>query len=340
MRRFFSSGRDEDYSQIQYLTAKCTRLTHENVLERECLSSRERERALQVELESLSVQLCQKEHTCQDLRLHHDQLLDTLKQQRERVQFLEQRVVSVAEEGAREAALLSFQLEQVGCELQQLQSSELQLQGLVDELHQEADDEVKKAEDLQTELREVAQLSAKQIEDMKRKLARKSQEVEELQEANHALQEELSEQHSAHRRTVEELQQENSGSVQKLREMAEQFEWLCDQQRNWMCCIKRFKDCLSDEKEALVLQVKRLQEELADLKKNSDSEDTSPEDPATHCNRWDVEVMGDLQVEADRWRTRYSDLFSKLTTQPVHTSLFLHPLSIIVSAPLIIYFTL
>lgn len=29
MRRFFKAQRDEDYSQIQYLTAKCTRLAHE-----------------------------------------------------------------------------------------------------------------------------------------------------------------------------------------------------------------------------------------------------------------------------------------------------------------------
>lgn len=29
MRRFFRAQRDEDYSQIQYLTAKCTRLAHD-----------------------------------------------------------------------------------------------------------------------------------------------------------------------------------------------------------------------------------------------------------------------------------------------------------------------
>lgn len=29
MRRFFKAQRDEDYSQIQYLTAKCTRLAHD-----------------------------------------------------------------------------------------------------------------------------------------------------------------------------------------------------------------------------------------------------------------------------------------------------------------------
>ena len=38
---------------------------------------------------------------------------------------------------------------------------------------------------------------------------------------------------------VRELQQENEGSLGKLQETAEQFEWLCQQQRYWMCCVKR-----------------------------------------------------------------------------------------------------
>ncbi|KAI4888378.1 hypothetical protein NFI96_010902 [Prochilodus magdalenae] len=240
MRRFFRASRDEDYSQIQYLTAKCTRLAHENaVLERECMASREREGALKVELETLSVQLRQKEHACQDLHLRHDQLHDTLKQQRELVQFLEQRVVSVAEDSAREAALLTFQLEQVSSDLQQLQNSEAQLQGLVDDLHQEAHDKAKRSDGLEIKLHEEDQFGGQEIEDLKRQLASKSQEVEELQKTNDALQQDLSKQHSDHQRTVAELQQENAGSVQKLRETAEQFEWLCEQQRHWMCCVKR-----------------------------------------------------------------------------------------------------
>ncbi|XP_037400543.1 probable kinetochore protein NUF2 isoform X1 [Pygocentrus nattereri] len=318
MRRFFRASRDEEYSQIQHLTAMCNRLAHEKAaVEREYVACIERERALQVELESLSVQLRQKEHACQDLRLRHDQLLGTIKQQRELVQFLEQRVVSVAEESTREAALLTFQMEQVSSDLQQLQNSEAQLQGLVDELHQEAQDRAKKSEGLENELHEEAQLSGKEIEDLKMQLDSKSHEVEDLQEANEALQEELNEQCSIHQTTVAKLQQENTVSVQKLRETAEQFEWLCEQQRNWMCCVKRFKDCLCDEKEALVLQVKRLQEELAELKKNSNSEAINVEHSTSqHCDRWAVDAMVDLQVQADRWKVRYTELFSKLAPHP------------------------
>lgn len=39
---------------------------------------------------------------------------------------------------------------------------------------------------------------------------------------------------------VRELQQENEGSLRKLQATAEQFEWLCQQQRGWMCCVKRY----------------------------------------------------------------------------------------------------
>lgn len=39
---------------------------------------------------------------------------------------------------------------------------------------------------------------------------------------------------------VRELQQENEGSLRKLQETAEQFEWLCQQQRYWMSCVKRW----------------------------------------------------------------------------------------------------
>lgn len=51
--------------------------------------------------------------------------------------------------------------------------------------------------------------------------------------------------------------------------------------------VCRFKDCLNDEKEALVLQVNRLQEELLDLRKNSKTEKISGQDmqPKMHCSR-------------------------------------------------------
>ncbi|XP_066497588.1 hyaluronan-mediated motility receptor [Hoplias malabaricus] len=314
MRRFFGVNRD-DYSQIQYLTAKCNRLAQEKaVLEREFVSSRERDRVLQVELERVSVQLRQKELSCQELHLKNEQLLETVKQQRELVQFLEQRVVSIAEESSRESALFSLQLEQVMSDMQQLQKTETQLQGLMEQLHQEAHHSATKAEGLEAELSKEAQVKAKQIEELERQLKSKSQEVEELQKENTALQQELSKEQDIHQRTVIELHQEDTGSVQKLRETAEQLEWLCEQQRNWMCCVKRFKDCLSDEKESLVLQVKRLQEELAELKKESSSEMIAVEENTPqHCDSWDMEAMVDLQVEADRWRLRYTELFSKLS---------------------------
>ncbi|XP_076844204.1 uncharacterized protein LOC143489217 isoform X2 [Brachyhypopomus gauderio] len=306
MRRFFRAHRDEDFSQIQYLTAKCSRLALENALQRECVVSRERVRTLQGELESRSLQLCQKEHACQDLRLKHDQLLDTVTHQRGLVQFLQQQMVSVAEESSREGALLTLQLEQVRSDLKQLHTSEAQLQGLVEELHQET-------HHTQTELREEAQLNTKHTEDLEEQLAGKSRELEELQKTHAALQEEMSEQNSAHQRTVAELQQENTGSLDKLRQMAEQFEWLCEQQRHWMCCVKRFKDCLSDEKEALLLQVNRLQVELAGLRKSSSCE-VKGDSTSQHCESWEMDAMVDLQVEADRWRLRYEELFS------IHTS--------------------
>ncbi|XP_026878919.2 hyaluronan-mediated motility receptor isoform X1 [Electrophorus electricus] len=317
MRRFFRAHRDEDFSQIQYLTAKCNRLVHENAaLERECVVSRERQRTLQAELESCSLQLCQKEHTCQDLHLKHEQLLDALAHQRGLVQFLQQRLVFLTEESSTEVSLLTFQLEQVSSDLQKLQTSETQLQGLVEELHQEAHRTDKKAGGLQTELRVEAQLKAEQVEDLESQLTSKSRELQELQKAHASLMGELREQDSAHQRTVERLQQENAGSLHKLKEMAEQFEWLCEQQRHWMCCVKRFKDCLSDEKEALLLQVNRLQVELAGLQKNSSSKTVKEDSTPQHCDSWEVDAMVDLQMEADRWRQHYEELFNNHTSQP------------------------
>ncbi len=71
-------------------------------------------------------------------------------------------------------------------------------------------------------------------------LLSKSLELMELQTSREALQQDLHDQHSAHQRTVEELRRQNSESLGKLRETAEQFEWLCEQQRSWMSCVKRF----------------------------------------------------------------------------------------------------
>ena len=68
------------------------------------------------------------------------------------VEFLRQRVCVLAEEGSREATVLSLQLEQVNSELLHLLSSEVQLEGLVDELHTEALQRTVAAEGLQAQL--------------------------------------------------------------------------------------------------------------------------------------------------------------------------------------------
>ncbi|XP_060758490.1 GRIP and coiled-coil domain-containing protein 2 [Neoarius graeffei] len=310
MRRFFQVQRDEDYSQIQYLTVKCNRLAREKaMLETECMLSRERVWVLQVELETVCLQLRQKENTIQELtkKLQH-----------------QQHPVSESD-----AALLSVHLESISSELQYLQSTEKQLIGFVDKLHQEAQDATKKAEDLEVQLHQEAELHAWQTDNLQKELERKSHDLQELQKAHDALQQELSEHNCTRQKTVLELECENATSVHKLREMAERVEWLCEQQRNWICCIKRFKDCLNDEKEALVLQVNRLQEELLDLRKKSKSEMTDGEDtePKVHCSSWDVDAMLDLQVEADKWKHRYLELFGKFTSHQVdcHEDGYLKP---------------
>ncbi|XP_016373791.1 tropomyosin-1 isoform X2 [Sinocyclocheilus rhinocerous] len=311
MRRFFRVDRDEYYGQIQYLTAKCIRLSQEKaVLQRELLVSGERQEVLQAEMEGLSVRVCQKEQLYVELSIKYEQLLERF--QKQQADLLQQHLISVTEERWRDASLLSLQLEQVSCDLQQLQGSEKQLMGLVDELHQEAQLRAQQAEVLETQLREETQ----KIKDLEMQLNRwqirgKSLELMELQMSHEALRQDLCYQRSAHQRTVEELRRENSESLGKLRETAEQFEWLCEQQRRWMSCVKRFKDCLSGEKESLELQVNRLQLELDTVR------NTVPFNRSTEsCSRWDVEVTSDLQAEVHRWKRLYEDLL-KLTTQQV-----------------------
>ncbi|XP_048043975.1 cingulin isoform X3 [Megalobrama amblycephala] len=303
MRRFFRVDRDEDYGQIQYLTAKCIRLSQEKaVLQRELLVSRERQQALQAEMEALSVRVCHKEQICVELSIKYEQLLERFQQQQEQADVLQQRVLSVTEDRRRDSSLLCLQLEQVSCDLQQLQGSETQLMGLVDELHQEAQLRAQQAEVLETRLHEETQSKAQLVEDLEMQLKSKSLELVELQMSHEALRQDLCDQHSAHQRAVEELRRENSESLGKLRETAEQFEWLCEQQR-------RFKDCLSGEKESLELQVNRLQVELDAVRKTVNSD--CPSEP---LRRWDDERISDLQAEVDQWKRLYEDLL-KLTTQ-------------------------
>lgn len=70
--------------------------------------------------------------------------------------MLQQRLVLLAQESSRDAKLL----QQVGSELLCLQSSEVKLEGLVEELHAEARHRAAVAEDLQAELQAEAQRRA------------------------------------------------------------------------------------------------------------------------------------------------------------------------------------
>lgn len=82
MRRFFRAHRDEDYSQIQYLTAKCTRLAHDKaLLDREFVVSRERERKLQNDLEVASSRIFLQEQLNMELRMNQDRLIGRIHQQ-------------------------------------------------------------------------------------------------------------------------------------------------------------------------------------------------------------------------------------------------------------------
>ncbi|XP_051514446.1 hyaluronan mediated motility receptor [Myxocyprinus asiaticus] len=313
MRRFFRVHRDEDYGQIQYLTAKCIRLTQEKaVFQHELLVSRERLQALQAEMESVSVRLCHKEQLYVELNIKYKELMKRFQQQQEQSDVLQQRMVSLTEDRSEDVSLLCLQLQQVSSELQQLQGSETQLMGLLDELHQEAQLRAKQVEVLETQLHEEALSKTQLIEDLEMQLNSKSLELAELQMSHDALRTDLCDQRSAHQRTVEELQRDNTESLGKLRETAEQFEWLCEQQRRWMCCVKRFKDCLSGEKESLELQVNRLQVELDSVRRTVHSDR-----PIEPCSRCDFEVLSDLQAEVDRWKTLYEDLLNKQTTQQV-----------------------
>ena len=83
-----------------------------------------------------------------------------------------------------------------------------------------------------------------ELEELERSYAKLSVELEEQFSANRRrvteLQEAWEEQASAHQRRVEELQHENAASLRKLQDTAQQFEWLCEQQRHWICCVKRW----------------------------------------------------------------------------------------------------
>lgn len=71
-----------------------------------------------------------------------------------------------------DVALISVHMESINSELQYLQSTENQLLGFVDELHQEAQNATKKAEGLEAQLQQEAQLHANHTENLQKELER------------------------------------------------------------------------------------------------------------------------------------------------------------------------
>lgn len=84
------------------------------------------------------------------------------------VDLLQKRVVLLVEESSRDVALL----QQVGSELLCLQSSEVKLEVLVEELHAEAQHSAVVAENLQAELHTEAQCRAALMESLQAELDR------------------------------------------------------------------------------------------------------------------------------------------------------------------------
>ncbi|XP_072289317.1 uncharacterized protein [Eucyclogobius newberryi] len=313
MRRFFRAHRDEDYSQIQYLTAKCTRLAHDKVmLDRECVVSRERDRKLQTDLEAVTTRLLQQEQLNMELRMKQDQLISRLQQQQDSVELLQQRLVHLTEESSQDAELLR----QVGSELQYLQSSELRLHGLVEELYAEAHHRATLITSLEAELHNETKRRVSLAKSLQEELHCKTVRLENLEESNKSLVQELKEQHTSHQREVHALQVENEGSLRKLQATAEQFEWLCQQQRYWVCCVKRFKDGLLEERDALLKQVKNLQRKIQKHKKAVSGDTTDLRCPLqeTRCDSltaWDKDTMADLETDMEKSNILYDKLFSQ-----------------------------
>nr|XP_057912391.1 myosin-16 isoform X2 [Doryrhamphus excisus] len=302
MRRFFRAQRDEDYSQIQYLTAKCTRLARDKAMsDREVLVSREREKKLQNDFQTVAAQLFHLEKTNSELRRTQEHLVATIHQQQELVERLQHRALILVEESERDAELLR----QVASELLCLQSSEVQLEGLVEELHVEARNGGDADDGLRAELHTEAHCRDVLTESLLAELQSKKGELEELRDANKMLVEELKHSRVAYEEQVKALQGQNDSGVKKLQETLEQLEWLCQQQRYWMVHIKRFKDRLITEREDLVQQVRTLERKAGKW-----SHDRLLQDANSHrgLSSWD----NDEEEEMD------PEMMSKITYDEAH----------------------
>ncbi|XP_049897797.1 FYVE and coiled-coil domain-containing protein 1 isoform X2 [Epinephelus moara] len=250
-----------------------------------------------------------------ELRMRQDQLIGRINQQQDLVDLLQQRVVLLVEASARDEELL----QQVSSELLCLQSSEVKLEGLVEELHAEAHRRAVVAESLEEELHDEAQRRDALVESLQEELHNKTVELEELQDTNRTLTEKLKDLRSAHQREVRELQLENEGSLRKLQGTAEQFEWLCQQQRYWMCCVKRFKDCLMEERDALLRQVIMLKKKAEKLQKSLHDDNPTqnvlcPLQDTKCCDSitsWDTDEMADLQSQLEKSNMLYKELFNQ-----------------------------
>ncbi|KAF6737704.1 hypothetical protein FQA47_002592 [Oryzias melastigma] len=85
---------------------------------------------------------------------------------------------------------------------------------------------------------------------------------------------------------VTELQLQNDRSLRKLQETAEQFEWLCQQQRCWMSCVKRWKESLVEDRQTLLRHICKLEEKAESPRKSShDSTQSLPWPLVESCDR-------------------------------------------------------
>ncbi|KAL3044543.1 hypothetical protein OYC64_012935 [Pagothenia borchgrevinki] len=116
---------------------------------------------------------------------------------------------------------------------------------------------------------------------------------------------------------VRGLTEENQRSLRKLQGTAEQFEWLCQQQRYWMCCVKRFKDCLMEERDALLRQVILLKKKTQKLKQRLRDDSQSvlcPLQDSKCCDcitLWDADAVADLESQVEKSNMLYAELFNQ-----------------------------
>nr|XP_015199396.1 PREDICTED: myosin-11-like isoform X2 [Lepisosteus oculatus] len=291
MKRFLMSREDfELRDQIQLLTEKCNVLEGEKVLKRECLVAGEQARTLRMDVNSLSMQLCIQEQRNMALQVKHDQLLRETQHEKELADFLQQQLQTLAKESAKNSHELGQELEKVLTDLHQLQDSETQLQNLLEEMQQQNQERTRQAEQLQAELNSKTQ--------------------------------ELDEERSLHAEILKQMRQKNQGSLKKLQVTVIQFESFCEQQKTWMHCVKRFKDCMSEEKDALWRKINTMEKQLQQFRRIMQENtkykafaSTAAETANQHYDRLpmvDPVLLAEGQAEINKWN-RTGDLCKNVT---------------------------